>query len=30
MKQLQILLNPGHGEDTPGKRWSFNGKTFFE
>ena len=27
---LQILLNNGHGKDTPGKRWSFDGKTFYE
>ena len=27
---LRILLNPGHGKDTPGKCWSFDGETFFE
>ena len=30
MKELLILLNPGHGNDTPGKRWTFNGITFYE
>ena len=30
MRNLHILLNGGHGEDTPGKRWSFEGKTFYE
>lgn len=30
MKELQILLNPGHGSNTPGKRWSFDDKTFYE
>ena len=29
-KTLLPLLNPGHGNDTPGKRWSFNGVTFYE
>lgn len=27
---LIIFLNNGHGKDTAGKRWSFNGKTFYE
>lgn len=30
MRNLHILLNGGHGEDTLGKRWSFEGKTFYE
>ena len=30
MRNLHILLNGGHGEDTPGKRWAFEGKTFYE
>lgn len=30
MKDLVILLNGGHGNNTPGKRWSFDGKTFYE
>ena len=30
MKELLILLNPGHGNNTPGKRWTFNGITFYE
>ena len=30
MAELQILLNSGHGNDTPGKRWSFGDKTFYE
>ena len=27
---LIILLNGGHGNNTAGKRWTFNGKTFYE
>ena len=27
---LRILLNNGHGRDTAGKCWSFDGKTFYE
>lgn len=27
---LIIFLNGGHGNNTPGKRWSFDGKTFYE
>jgi N-acetylmuramoyl-L-alanine amidase len=27
---LWIFLNNGHGNDTAGKQWTFNGKTFYE
>ena len=27
---LRILLNNGHGKNTAGKQWSFEGKTFYE
>lgn len=30
MAELRILLNNGHGSNTAGKRWSFEGKTFYE
>lgn len=30
MKDLVILLNGGHGNNTQGKCWSFGGKTFYE
>lgn len=30
MRVLHILLNGGHGNDTPGKRWTFDGVTFYE
>ena len=30
MNSLRILLNNGHGRDTAGKQWSFDGKTFYE
>lgn len=30
MKQVTIILDAGHGKETPGKRWEFNGKTLYE
>jgi len=30
MSNLHILLNGGHGKNTPGKRWEFDGRTFYE
>ena len=30
MKQVTIILDAGHGRETPGKRWEFNGKTLYE
>lgn len=30
MKNITIILDAGHGKETPGKRWTFGDKTFYE
>lgn len=30
MKELQILLDNGHGNNTAGKRWTIGSTTFYE